>query len=226
MDSLRKSVTTVLVLLGLGGAGASRADEGCVPAIQSAEHRNAAMPARLLTAIGLVESGRRDALTGEVAPWPWAVNIGGEGHLFETRQQAVDFVRNAQARGVRSIDVGCMQVNLAFHPDAFASLEEAFEPEANVRYAASFLMDLRRRTGDWTTATGFYHSATPELALAYRERVDAILGGSPVVPDAFEWRLAGIGAATLRIPVFSPGGQAAAGLAMRRIAKIPQVIGP
>lgn len=226
MDVLRKPMVAVVILLGFGGAGACRADEGCVPAIQSAEHRDSAIPPRLLTAIGLVESGRRDAVTGEVAPWPWAVNAEGEGHLFATRQQAIDFVRSEQARGVRSIDVGCMQVNLAFHPEAFSSLEDAFEPESNVRYAAAFLMDLRRRTGDWTTATGIYHSAMPELALAYRERVDAVLGGASVMPPASEWHWPGIAPATIPIPVFEPGAQPPGGIALRPYAKIPTTFGP
>ena len=41
-----------------------------------------------------------------------------------------------RAQGARSIDVGCMQVNLLHHADAFASLEQAFDPVANARYAA------------------------------------------------------------------------------------------
>jgi hypothetical protein len=73
---------------------------------------------------------------------------------------------------VHLIDVGCMQVNLQFHPNAFRSLEEAFDPTANVAYAAGFLQQLGAETnGDWNLATGFYHSHTPELAAAYRNRV-------------------------------------------------------
>ena len=33
-------------------------------------------------------------------------------------------------RGVRLMDVGCMQVNLQMHPDAFPSLDAAFDPAA------------------------------------------------------------------------------------------------
>ena len=61
---------------------------------------------------------------------------------------------------------------LGYHPNAFASLEEAFAPEANVRYAIAFLMDLRRRT-DWTTATG--NAATSGLPESYARWVLAVL---------------------------------------------------
>ena len=80
-------------------------------------------------------------------------------------------MRTLQARGVRSIDVGCMQVNLMHHPDAFASLDEAFDPVANARYAARFLSALFRQTGDWSLATANYHSANADRGEDYQRRV-------------------------------------------------------
>ena len=52
-------------------------------------------------------------------------------------------MRAVQAQGVRSIDIGCMQVNLMHHPNAFATLDAAFDPLANALYAARFLTELR-----------------------------------------------------------------------------------
>ncbi len=135
----------------------------CRQAITAAE-RAAAVPAQLMAAIARVESGRPDA-RGMVHPWPWTINAEGAGQFFETREAALAAVRALQARGVRSIDVGCMQVNLHHHPAAFATLEQAFDPTANAAYAA---------TRDWTQATAFYHSATPELGTQYQRRVAAI----------------------------------------------------
>jgi hypothetical protein len=157
-------------------AAPARAAEGCQAAIAAEEAAAGDMPAGLLGAIGRVESGRRDRATGAVAPWPWSVNAEGQDYVFETREEAIAWVAAARARGMRSIDVGCMQVNLMYHPDAFANLEEAFAPEANVRYAASFLHRLRQETGDWTAAAGRYHSATTELAQPYIRQVMAAMG--------------------------------------------------
>jgi hypothetical protein len=80
-------------------------------------------------------------------------------------------VRQLQARGVRIIDVGCMQINLHHHPNAFASLEQAFDPLTNARYAARFLSELNGGRADWRQAAGHYHSQTPERAGPYREKV-------------------------------------------------------
>jgi hypothetical protein len=109
-------------------------------------------------------------------PWPWTINAEGEPHFFDTKQQAVAWVRQAEARGMRSIDTGCAQVNLKHHPVAFASLEQAFDPAANADYAARFLKELRdtKAGGNWLTAVGYYHSQTPELAEEYRQQVQAV----------------------------------------------------
>jgi hypothetical protein len=144
----------------------------CRAAIAQAE-RDAGIPAGLLQAIGRVESGRRNPETGVAGPWPWTLNAEGRGQFFPTREAAIAAVRELQGRGVRIIDVGCMQVNLHHHPRAFANLEEAFDPLANARYAARFLTELQSIRADWMVAAGHYHSQTPELAQAYRARVQA-----------------------------------------------------
>jgi soluble lytic murein transglycosylase-like protein len=145
----------------------------CRAAIRDAERR-AAIPTQLMAAIGRIESGRRDA-QGVIHPWPWTINVEGDGHIYESKPAAIAAVRAFQAAGARSIDVGCMQVNLLFHPDAFASLDEAFDPAANARYAARFLNALFDQTHDWTRATALYHSATPVLGTDYQRKVAAVL---------------------------------------------------
>lgn len=133
----------------------------------------AGIPAQLLSAIARVESGRRNPATGAFGPWPWTINVEGEGFFFNSKAEAVAAVRAHQARGVRSIDVGCMQINLMHHPSAFPSLEQAFDPTANARYAARFLSELKARSGEWNQAAANYHSYTPERAAEYQRRVMA-----------------------------------------------------
>lgn len=130
------------------------------------------LPARVLHAISLRESGRADPATGRVRPWPWTINYQGMGRFFETREEAIAAVRQIQASGGQSIDVGCMQVNLLHHPTAFASLEEAFEPTSNAAYAARFLRSLLNTTGgEWGAAIAAYHSRTPGVGETYRDQV-------------------------------------------------------
>ena len=139
----------------------------CETAITSAEYANR-LPPRLLAAISLTETGRVEPASGRVRPWPWTINANGEGQVFETRQAAILAVKALQVRGVLSIDVGCLQVNLMYHPDAFTSLDQAFDPRANASYAARFLNSLYAGTKGWTTAIAAYHSETPALGAPYR----------------------------------------------------------
>jgi Transglycosylase SLT domain len=145
----------------------------CEAAISSAEYADR-LPAHLLGAIARVESGRPDPRTGRLAPWPWTINAEGIGAFFPTKAAAIAAVQQLQARGVRSIDVGCLQINLMFHPNAFASLDEAFDPRANALYAAHFLNELRAGTHDWLQAIADYHSQAPVLGKDYRNRVVAL----------------------------------------------------
>ena len=137
----------------------------------------AGIPNRVMQAIALVESGRR-AADGRLHPWPWSINVEGTDHIFESRASAIAAVQAFQAAGSRSIDVGCLQVNLLHHPHAFASLEQAFDPMTNARYAALFLRDLYGQTGSWSKAIAAYHSATPALGDAYRQKVMAMLNAN------------------------------------------------
>lgn len=153
-----------------GAAQAADPATACETAIASAEY-SAHLPPRLLAAIAVVETGRFDEAAGRVRPWPWTINAEGAGHFYPTRALAIDAAKAMRARGVRSIDVGCLQVNLMYHPDAFASLEDAFDPSANAIYAAGFLNRLHTEGEDWAHAIGAYHSETPALGEAYRVMV-------------------------------------------------------
>jgi len=152
----------------------------CSAAIAAAE-RESGLPAGLLGAIAKVETGRR-APDGSVQPWPWSHNAAGDGRYAASNAEALQEVRALQARGVRSIDIGCMQVNLLHHPQAFPSLEAGFDPATNIAYAVRFLRELHARTGDWNQAVAMYHSATPERGLIYQQRVMAALHGHGFVP--------------------------------------------
>ncbi len=148
-----------------------------IGAAQWAEH----IPAGLLAAIGVVESGRADP-AGRARPWPWTIDVGGAGQFFATKADAIAAVEALQAKGVQSIDVGCLQVNLMHHPHAFPSLDAAFDPATNTAYGARFLRDLFRITGNWTTAAADYHSQTAELGRPYARQVMLAWGHPELAP--------------------------------------------
>ncbi len=163
-------------------AAPDAAADSCAPGIASAETAER-LPAKLLGAIALVESGRQDPATGRTTPWPWTINAAGIGHVYATKADAIAAVRDLQALGVRSIDVGCMQINLLHHPAAFATMDQAFDPMANAAYGARFLGELHRQTGSWPLAAAAYHSQTPDIGQAYEIRVMAIWPLAARYPD-------------------------------------------
>lgn len=154
----------------------------CDAAITAATKAASREPDKLLPAIARVESGRLDPSTGRVRPWPWTINVEGTGHYYDSKAEVIAAVQAFQAKGVRSIDVGCMQVNLMHHPKAFSDLDEAFDPAANARYAVRFLSSLFQQAKDWHLATAWYHSMAPDRGEEYQRlvfgRVMAPMGGS------------------------------------------------
>lgn len=126
----------------------------------------------MLTTISNVETGRWNERHKQKTAWPWTVNAQGKGMFFKTKAEAVKEVKRLQAEGVKSIDVGCMQINLVYHPDAFENIEEAFDPQTNVEYAAKFLKNLYENNGkDWIKAAMAYHSSVPGKALQYKKKI-------------------------------------------------------
>lgn len=164
-----------LLLAGIVAATAGAAETPANPPdcrdVAAAAERQNAIPTRLLAAISLAEAGRWDRDRAAWIAWPWTVHAEGRGHYLPDKAAAVAMVRRLQARGVRNIDVGCMQVNLKYHPRAFASLEQALDPHSNVAFAARFLSSLRRDHRSWSKAVGHYHSATRKLNRPYRRKV-------------------------------------------------------
>ena len=114
------------------------------------------IPNRLLLAISTVESGRN--VGSSKRPWPWTICANGRGYYCSTKSAAIATTKRLMARGIRNIDVGCMQVNLLHHSKAFKNLEEAFTPRINVNYAAKFFTGLKSMYNSWTHAVGYYHS--------------------------------------------------------------------
>lgn len=173
----RTSFVLAIVLETVAPATAQSLAEGpmlvCERAARQAEH-DWGLPKGLLAAIGLVESGRRAPAGKFPMIWPWTINAEGQGYYLPSEDAAVGTVRALQRRGVRAIDVGCFQVDLFYHPYAFASLEEAFEPDANARAAARILSLGRLGSTGWDGAIAAYHSVTPLFGAIYLQKVRAI----------------------------------------------------
>ena len=142
----------------------------CAEAARSAEQGHG-LPSGLLAAIGAVESGG----------WGWSVNgnDGMSGRRFATEEDAMRYTEGLLGAGLRTIDLGCFQVDLRYHPDAFQRWQDAFDGDANADAAAGILNRLHTQTGDWSRAVALYHSADPQRAQSYLQAVmNAWSGGT------------------------------------------------
>ncbi|PID63410.1 MAG: hypothetical protein CSB44_01970 [Gammaproteobacteria bacterium] len=185
----RKFATVIPGTLALLAAAMSAAneenanEENTIPFEYRYAAINAGVPYKLLYAIAIAESDNpRDP---NIAPWPWVLNIGGEPHWFETRQEAQTALASALAAGRTNIDICASQVNFRYNGHLMPDLANAFDTESCLLAASAVLLreldycEHQLDTLDWWCAVERYHSpgqseAQRERAVAYADRVRQI----------------------------------------------------
>lgn len=142
----------------------------CHVLFEKAEKEHGILP-QLLKAVAHVESGRWDPASKSQGAWPWTITVKGKGQYFNTKAEALKEIKRLKSNGIQDFDVGLMQINNYWHKDAFASAEEALDPETNIAYGAKFLKELFQKHKSWTKAIACYHSYNPKYNQAYCKRV-------------------------------------------------------
>lgn len=159
--------------VGFGGFAYASPSRLCEDAARHASDKTG-VPVSILRAITLAETGHTAADTSRFAAWPWAVQADMRGHWFPDQAAAISYAKSLVAQGKSNIDIGCFQLNIRWHADAFQSVEEMFSPDSNALYAATFLQRLYQETGDWRAAVGRYHSRNPEHSEPYLQRLEKL----------------------------------------------------
>lgn len=160
----------------------------CIRAFPYYEKRHS-IPIDTLHSIALKETGKAHTQHKIRMVWPWSVNVEGKGHYFDTKHEAISFVKKQILQGKESIDIGCMQINMKHHPKAFRSLEHAFDPKSNVAYGAGFLKSKYDQHGCWHKAIAHYHSATHDLGFKYKQDVIKIASNMNNYKDSLKKHL-------------------------------------
>ena len=133
------------------------------------------IPGDVFYAVALAESGKRIETLRAARPWPWTLNVHGEGRFYPSRRAATCALHEALAAGRTSVDIGLMQVNWRYHRVALGTVAEALDPYRNLHAAAAILVTCHRSRRDWWVAVGCYHAPNdPHRAERYRERVKTI----------------------------------------------------
>jgi hypothetical protein len=218
--TIRALVLGGAMLAGAVFAATALADDSdlCLEAIAKQETQYG-MPAGLLKAIARVESG--GSPYGDISkPWPWTLNVGGEGHYYPNKAAAVTALSAYKAESDVNIDVGCMQISLRHHPNAFPDLATALDPAANVGYGALFLAALHDKSGDWMIAAGNYHSSTPGFGDTYRGLVQVAMSGGRLSSHSVNVVRATMPDGPAIISISQVGGE----LVIRRLDKMGQAI--
>ncbi len=151
----------VVLGMGLSFAGSPLHAEPIPSSYQQIAHEYD-IPPGVLYSVALQESRMR-LRSRQTRPWPWTLNVAGVPRRYPTRIAAYKGLTFYLERGIRSIDVGLMQVNWRYHQDKLGTPWQALDPYHNVRTGAKILATEYRETQDWFKAIGRYHSPGPSV---------------------------------------------------------------
>lgn len=142
----------------------------CTKIIHDCEMRHG-IPRELLHAIALIESGRKVSNGKDLQPWPWTINAAGKPYMLNTKSEAIQKAKSLRNKGINSIDLGPMQINMRHHPKAFTNIGEAFDIRKNAEYAANLLKQNYQKTKSWLQAVAHYHSKNTKRGEQYKRKV-------------------------------------------------------
>ncbi|WP_407187822.1 lytic transglycosylase domain-containing protein [Bradyrhizobium centrosematis] len=162
--TLASRIATALFICNAGAAAAATdTARPCEREMARAAQQHG-IPLGILYAVGLTETGRRGALH------PFALGTDGQTVFAKDINDAMANFEAMRGKGIKLIDLGCMQINHYYHGDKFGSVRAMFDPARNVDYAARFLKELKQREGSWTMAVARYN-AGPNNQLAQKRYV-------------------------------------------------------
>lgn len=181
------ALTTCRILLMLLANTAFAQAQGIPPPAYQVAAQRAGIPAVVLYAVALQESGM--TIKGRLMPWPWSLNVAGHTRRYATRAQAcADLKQSLREWPPTRIDVGLGQINLGHQKDRYNRPCDLLNPYVNLRIAASILREHHTPGDDWLIAIGRYHRpAGGEPAARYRRHVSRHLTHlqQPSQPDPF-----------------------------------------
>lgn len=151
----KTAIATTVLLYGITAipAFALNNQRNCRDLILEAEKRNN-IPTGLLLAVAMTESGMKGQ------PNPLALNIAGRSYFGDSIENVARIVQSNLNRGIKSIDVGCMQINLKYHGNRFPSFHSLLNNDTNVAYGAWYLSSNASKRGSWFEGVMDYHNKT------------------------------------------------------------------
>jgi hypothetical protein len=118
----------------------------------------AQVPAEVMYAIGLQESGTTLGGQRGFAPWAWVLNVNNEGRFFRTRAEASEALAAEVERGNRRVAVGMLQIHLRWNGHRVQDPLTLLDPSVNLRVAADVLAECGQRFPDTFGKLACYYS--------------------------------------------------------------------
>jgi soluble lytic murein transglycosylase-like protein len=160
-----------LCVLGLVCTARTQAAERLPPPAYEWSARAKGIPANVLFAVALTESGT--PLRGRLVPWPWTLNVAGIPSRYGNRDEACVAMMSAlKSVPANVVDVGLEQINVGYNRHRFTYPCDLLDPYRNLDIAADILNEHYSHCHNWLVAIGRYRRPAGGITAArYREGV-------------------------------------------------------
>lgn len=121
------------------------------------------VPVNVLYGMALAESGKTTK-SKRYVPWAFAIGVGvdevNKRHYAiypETREAAVQKLRELRAKGHRNLGLGMMQINIKANGFRVDDIEELFDAEFNLQIAAQVIRECSKKNTFETMLSCYSH---------------------------------------------------------------------
>lgn len=115
---------------------------------------------------------------GRVQPWPWTLNIDGQGYYYASYQLALLAAIKAHRNGASKLGIGFGQIEWKYHKGRFdENIAAALNPRNNIKAVCQILVEAwgSKRVKTWEDAIAYYHRPVlDDIARKYAEKVLAL----------------------------------------------------
>jgi len=120
----------------------------------------------ILYSVALVESARVSKRLA--SPYPWSLNQLGKPIIPTSKNKAREILYDSINNGIRSIDVGYMQVNVKWNGHRVSKPDDLLDPVRNIQVGADILSEtINSAPGDLALGIGRYHAGWQDSNRAY-----------------------------------------------------------
>jgi|TARA_R100001509_G_C4884907_1_gene221769 hypothetical protein len=123
--------------------------------------------------VKIITHESKSYFNSQAQPWPWTLNINGQGYYFDSYSEALAYAKKALESNPRRFGVGIGQIEWSYHKTRFKDISEALNPIKNLQAVRDILLEGRRVgiSNSYELAAYYHRPKRDSIAFKYADKV-------------------------------------------------------